>query len=237
MRSPDDLAAPRRWAATLPSARCRACARKIATAEVPVLFESTVAAGLIGALVQAPAAARCITSRPSCSTAWARKCWPRTSTCTKTRTCRGQGQRALDDEGVVTPPRDVVSAGVLQGYFLSSYSARKLGMRTTGHAGGSQNLRLPAGSPSRRRPRCDAEKLGRGLFVIELMGQGVNPVTGDYSRGAAGFWVEGGRIVHPVHEVTIAGHLRATCSRASSPSVPMFTRAGPRRPARSSSNA
>jgi PmbA protein len=110
---------------------------------------------------------------------------------------------------VLTRPRDVVRAGVVQGYFLSTYSARKLGMRTTGHAGGSQNLVLTS---RLTRPGDDLEamlrKLGRGLFVIELMGQGVNYVTGDYSRGAAGFWVEAGRIVHPVHEVTIAGNLR-----------------------------
>jgi PmbA protein len=98
---------------------------------------------------------------------------------------------------------------VVQGYFLSSYSARKLGLKTTGHAGGSQNLKL---SSRLTRPGDHLDemirKLGRGLFVTELMGQGVNGVTGDYSRGAAGFWVEGGRIVHPVHEVTIAGNLK-----------------------------
>jgi len=103
----------------------------------------------------------------------------------------------------------VLSEGVVQGYFLSTYSARKLGMRTTGHAGGSQNLLLTS---RLTRPGDDLDamlrKLGRGLFVIELMGQGVNYVTGDYSRGAAGFWVEGGRIAHPVNEITIAGNLR-----------------------------
>jgi PmbA protein len=102
----------------------------------------------------------------------------------------------------------VVKAGVVQGWFLSSYSARKLGMRTTGHAGGSQNLRL---SSRLTRPGDDLSgmlrKLGRGLFVTELMGHGVNNVTGDYSRGATGFWVEDGRIAYPVHEVTIAGNL------------------------------
>jgi PmbA protein len=98
---------------------------------------------------------------------------------------------------------------VVASYFLSTYSARKLGMRTTGHAGGSHNLALT----SRRTTAGDdldamLAKLGRGFFVIELMGQGVNYVTGDYSRGAAGFWVENGRIAFPVHEVTIAGNLR-----------------------------
>jgi PmbA protein len=98
---------------------------------------------------------------------------------------------------------------VVQGYFLSSYAARKLGMRTTGHAGGSQNLELKS---RLTQPGDDLDamlrKLDRGLFVIELMGQGVNYVNGDYSRGAAGFWVENGRIKYPVHEITIAGNLR-----------------------------
>jgi PmbA protein len=103
----------------------------------------------------------------------------------------------------------VVNAGVVQGYFLSTYSGRKLGMRTTGHAGGSQNLVMT----SRKTAAGDdlpamLKKLHRGLLVIELMGQGVNYVTGDYSRGAAGFWVENGSIQYPVHEITIAGNLR-----------------------------
>jgi PmbA protein len=102
-----------------------------------------------------------------------------------------------------------VDAGRVQGYFLSSYSAHKLGLRTTGNAGGSHNLTL---SSRRTRAGDDLDamlrKLGTGLFVTELMGQGVNYVTGDYSRGASGFWVEGGRIAFPVQEITIAGNLK-----------------------------
>lgn len=122
---------------------------------------------------------------------------------------RGKGSTPFDDEGVVTKARDVVREGVVQGYFLSTYSARKLGLRTTGHAGGSQNLTLTSRltKPGDDLPAM-LRKLGKGLFVIELMGQGVNYVTGDYSRGAAGFWVEGGKIQYPVHEITIAGNLR-----------------------------
>jgi PmbA protein len=110
---------------------------------------------------------------------------------------------------VRTTARKVVDAGVVQGYFLSSYSARKLGMKTTGNAGGSHNLSLT----SRLTKRGDdldemLRKLHRGLFVIELMGQGVNYVTGDYSRGASGFWVENGRIAYPVQEITIAGNMK-----------------------------
>jgi len=122
---------------------------------------------------------------------------------------KGKGSAPFDDEGVRTRARQVVQAGVLQGYFLSSYSARKLGMKTTGHAGGSQNLRLVS---RLTRPEHDLpqmlRELGTGLFVTELMGQGVNGVTGDYSRGASGFWVEQGVIAHPVEEVTIAGNLK-----------------------------
>jgi len=106
-------------------------------------------------------------------------------------------------------PRQVVEAGRVQGYFLSTYSARKLGMKTTGNAGGSHNLLL---SSRLTQPGDDLDamlrKLGTGLFVIELMGQGVNYVTGDYSRGASGFWVENGQIAYPVHEITIAGNLK-----------------------------
>jgi PmbA protein len=103
----------------------------------------------------------------------------------------------------------VVRDGKVEGYFLSTYSARKLGMRTTGNAGGSHNLTLTS-KLTRSQDDLDAmlQKLGTGLFVIELMGQGVNYVTGDYSRGATGFWVEKGRIAYPVQEITIAGNLK-----------------------------
>jgi PmbA protein len=106
-------------------------------------------------------------------------------------------------------PRKVVDAGRVQGYFLSSYSARKLGMRTTGNSGGSHNLTFTS-RLTKAGDDLDAmlQKLGTGLFVTELMGQGVNYVTGDYSRGASGFWVENGRIAYPVHEITIAGNMK-----------------------------
>src|SRR5471030_3141649 len=109
-----------------------------------------------------------------------------------------------DAEGVSTAARKVVEAGVLQGWFLSSYSARKLGLESTGNAGGNHNLIL---KPGEHDLEGLVKLMGRGLLVTELMGQGVNSVTGDYSRGAAGFWVEGGEIRFPVEEITIAGHL------------------------------
>jgi len=99
----------------------------------------------------------------------------------------------------------VVRDGVIQGYFLGSYSARKLGMKTTGNAGGNHNLLVPATGEDLAGL---LRKMGRGLVVTELLGQGLNLVTGDYSRGAAGFWVENGEVVYPVEEITIAGNLR-----------------------------
>jgi PmbA protein len=110
----------------------------------------------------------------------------------------------FDAEGVATSPRKVVEAGVLKGWFLSTYSARKLGLETTGNAGGNHNLIL---KPGEHDLEGLMKLMGRGLVVTEMMGQGVNPVTGDYSRGAAGFWVENGEIQFPVEEVTIAGNL------------------------------
>jgi len=108
---------------------------------------------------------------------------------------------------VTTRDRALVKDGVLQGYVLGSYSARKLGLRTTGNAGGIHNL-LVESSTGPLSPAQMLRELGTGLYVTEMMGQGVNGVTGDYSRGASGFWVEGGEIAYPVHEVTIAGNLR-----------------------------
>ena len=117
------------------------------------------------------------------------------------------GSAAFDGEGVATRDRDLVGAGVLDGYVLSSYSARKLGMQTTANAGGVHNL---TADPSPGRADLDEllAQMGSGLFVTELMGMGINTVTGDYSRGAAGFWVEAGAIQHAVEEITIAGNLR-----------------------------
>jgi PmbA protein len=115
------------------------------------------------------------------------------------------GSAPYDGEGVATRPRDIVTHGVLQGYVLDSYSACKLGMRTTGNAGGVFNLTIDPGPQS-----VDdlVAGLDQGLLVTELMGQAVNLVTGDYSRGAAGFWIENGQIAYPVEEITIAGNLR-----------------------------
>jgi PmbA protein len=211
MRDAADLAAPEavgRYAAERALSRLKST--RVATGQVPVLFESTAAAGLLGAFVQATSGGalyRKASFLHGCLGSAVLP--PHVDIAEDPHLPKGKGSAPFDDEGVRTKARTVVEGGVVQGYFLSSYSARKLGMRTTGHAGGSQNLAMTS---RLTRPGDDLDrmlkKLGRGLFVTELMGQGVNYVTGDYSRGAAGFWVEGGRIVHPVHEVTIAGNLK-----------------------------
>ena len=117
---------------------------------------------------------------------------------------RARGSAPFDNEGVATERRDVVEDGVLRGYFLGSYSARKLGLRSTGNAGGAHTLVVPGTEDLPALMR----RMGRGLLVTEQLGQGVNPVTGDYSRGAAGFWIEHGEIAYPVEEITIAGNLK-----------------------------
>ena len=120
---------------------------------------------------------------------------------------RGLASGAFDAEGVATRDRELVSGGVVDGYLLGSYSARKLGLASTGNAGGVHNLLVGAPAVSADFPGL-LTRMGSGLYVTELLGQGVNGVTGDYSRGASGFWIEGGAIAFPVHEVTIAGNLR-----------------------------
>jgi PmbA protein len=121
---------------------------------------------------------------------------------------RGMASSPFDAEGVATRDRDLVRDGVLQGYVLGSYSARKLGLRTTGNAGGIHNLIVDS-SDGLQSPQALRARMGTGLYVTEMMGQGVNGVTGDYSRGASGFWVENGELVHPVNEITVAGNLKA----------------------------
>jgi PmbA protein len=212
MRSADELASPQavgRYAAERALSRLKS--RKIKTTECPVLFESPLAAGLLGGLVQATSGGALYRKSTFLLDSLGKTVLPsHIDVLEDPYVLRGKGSSPFDDEGVVTHKRKLVDAGRLEGYFLSTYSARKLGMKTTGNAGGSHNLTLTS-RLTKEGDDLDAmlAKLGTGLFVIELMGQGVNYVTGDYSRGAAGFWVENGRIVHPVEEVTIAGHLRS----------------------------
>ena len=211
MRSHRELAAPEavgRYAAQ--RALSRLNSRRMPTCDVPVLFESTLAAGLLGAYVQATSGGALYRKSSFLLDSLGQQVLSKhIDIREEPHQPRGKGSVPFDDEGVITRPRDVLREGVVQGYFLSTYSARKLGLRTTGNAGGSQNLTLTSRltKPGDDLPAM-LRKLGRGLFVIELMGQGVNYVTGDYSRGAAGFWVEGGQIQYPVDEITIAGNLR-----------------------------
>jgi PmbA protein len=211
MRSADELAAPEavgRYAAERALSRLKS--RKIATRECPVLFESPLAAGLLGGFVQAVSGGSLYRKSSFLLDSLGKKVFPdHVDVVEDPHVLRGKGSAPFDEEGVRTKARKVVDAGEVEGYFLSSYSARKLGMKTTGNAGGSHNLTLR----SRLTDRGDdlpamLRKLGTGLFVIELMGQGVNYVTGDYSRGASGFWVEKGEIAYPVQEITIAGNMK-----------------------------
>jgi PmbA protein len=211
MRDARELADPKaigRYAAERALSRLKA--RKIATRECPVLFESPLAAGLLGAYVQATSGGSLYRRSSFLVDSLGQQIFPEhVDVPEDPHVKRGKGSSAFDEEGVRTKARKVVEGGRVEGYFLSSYSARKLGMKTTGNAGGSHNLALTS---RLTRPEDDLDemlrKLDRGLFVIELMGQGVNYVTGDYSRGASGFWVENGKIAYPVQEITIAGNLR-----------------------------
>ncbi len=211
MRSADELASPQavgRYAAERALSRLKA--RKIATVECPVLFESPLAAGLLGAFVQAVSGGALYRKSTFLLDSLGKQVLPKHIDIQEDPFVpRGKGSSPFDDEGVRVQARKVVDAGRVQGYFLSSYSARKLGMKTTGNSGGSHNLTFTS-RLTKAGDDLDAmlEKLGTGLFVTELMGQGVNYVTGDYSRGASGFWVERGRIAYPVHEITIAGNMK-----------------------------
>ncbi len=211
MRDARELSAPQdvgRYAAQ--RALSRLGSRKIATTECPVLFESPLAAGLLGGFVQAVSGGALYRKSTFLLDSLGKQVFPKHIDILEDPFIpRGKGSSPFDEEGVRVQARKVVDAGRVEGYFLSSYSARKLGMQTTGNAGGSHNLVLT----SRRTKAGDdldamLKKLGTGLFVVELMGQGVNYVTGDYSRGASGFWVENGEIAYPVHEITIAGNLK-----------------------------
>jgi PmbA protein len=181
-------------------------ARKLDTMQAPVLFDATLAGGLVSHFVGAVSGGSLYRKSSFLLDSLGQQVFPRGVTLHELpHVARGLASAPFDDEGVATAPREVVRDGVVQGYFLGSYSARKLGMQSTGNAGGNHNLILDSGTLG-----FDAllKKMGRGLLVTELLGHGVNAVTGDYSRGAAGFWVEDGAIAYPVHEITIAGNLK-----------------------------
>ncbi len=191
-------------------ALARLNARQLTTRQVPVLFEAPIASGILGSFTQAASGGPLYRKSSFLVDRLGEQIFAsHVDIVDDPFIQKGMGSADFDDEGVRTQRREVVSGGVLQGYFLSCYSARKLGLSTTGNAGGSHNLALRS---RLTRPEDDfvamLRKLGTGLMVTELMGQGVNYVTGDYSRGASGFWVENGEIAYPVEEITIAGNLR-----------------------------
>jgi len=181
-------------------------ARRLPTTECPVIFEAPEAADLLGAFVGAVSGGSLYRKSSFLLDSLGQQVFaPHVQIREEPHLPRGRGSAPFDNEGVATVPRDVVRDGVLQGYFLGSYSSRKLGMATTGNAGGAHNLVVTPGADD-----FDAllRRMGRGLLITEQLGQGVNPVTGDYSRGAAGFWIEDGVIAYPVEEITIAGNLK-----------------------------
>jgi PmbA protein len=206
-RAPEDLLPAEevgRIAGTRTARRLNA--RQIATLDCPVIFEAPEAGDLIGSFVHAVSGGSLYRRSSFLLDSLGRQIFaPHVQIREEPHLPRGRGSAPFDNEGVATAPRDVVANGVLQGYFLGSYSARKLGLSTTGNAGGAHNLVVAPGGDD-----LDAllARMGRGLLITEQLGQGVNPVTGDYSRGAAGFWIEDGTIAYPVEEITIAGNLK-----------------------------
>jgi len=206
-RSPTDLARPAAigdYAGRRALARLRS--RKIGTRGARVLFEAPVANGLLGHFVAAVSGGSLYRKSSFLLDSLGTQVFsPIVSLREEPHLPRAFASSYFDDDGVATRPRDVVNAGVLEGYFLGVYSARKLGMRTTANAGGNHNLIL---APGKHDFVGMLKELGTGLLVTELMGQGINMVTGDYSRGASGYWVERGEIRYPVEEITIAGNLR-----------------------------
>lgn len=180
-------------------------AKKIKTCQVPVLFEAPLASGLISSLISAISGGNLYRKSSFLLDSLGKQiASPLLSIYEDPFIKKGLASSAFDNEGVATSARQLVDSGVLQGYVLSSYSARKLGMQTTGNAGGNHNLIIKPGALD-----FDGllKQMGTGLVVTELLGHGMNMVTGDYSRGAAGFWVENGVIVHAVEEITIASNM------------------------------
>lgn len=181
-------------------------ARKLDTRTCPVLFAPEVARGLIGHLLSAVSGGALYRKASFLVDHAGKKLFPDfVHIVERPHIPRGQASGNFDSEGVATADSDLVRAGILERYVLGSYSARRLGLASTGNAGGIHNLIVETGADDFAGM---LRKLGTGLLVTEVMGQGVSIITGDYSRGAAGFWVEDGAIAYPVEEITIASNLR-----------------------------
>lgn len=180
--------------------------RKLDTCQVPVIFHSEIASSLFGHLVSAISGGSLYRNSSFLMDSLGTQLLPEFVTIEeRPHILKGLASSPFDSEGVATEDRNIIEAGVLTTYLLTGYSARKLGMKSTGHAGGIHNWLIKHTDPD-----LDSllKKMNRGLLVTELMGQGVNTVTGDYSRGAAGYWVENGEIQFPVSEITVAGNLK-----------------------------
>ena len=187
--------------------------QKLSTMKVPVLFRADIANTIWGHFIAAISGGNLYRKSSFLLDAIGKEVFPNfLSIQERPHILKALASSAFDSEGVLTQDRDIITDGALQTYLLTSYSARKLGLTTTGHAGGIHNWQVKdKNTSSKGSKEADFDvmlkKLGTGLFVTELMGQGVNIVNGDYSRGAAGFWVENGEIMYPVSEITIAGNL------------------------------
>ena len=189
----------------------RLAPRQLATGEVPVLFAAEMARSLVGSYVGAVSGGALYRKASFLLDSAGTRVFPDWFAIDENPFLpRGFRSAAFDAEGVATRESALVRDGIVQRYVLGSYSARKLGLQSTGNAGGVHNLAVQANAGGFDEL---LRGMGRGLLVTELMGQGVNPVTGDYSRGAAGFWVEDGAIVHPVDEITVAGNLKEVFAR------------------------
>ena len=179
--------------------------KKIKTCQVPVMFEAPLASGLISNLISAISGSNLYRkSSFLLDSLGMQVASPLLNIFEEPHLKKGLASSPFDSEGVATISRQLVKDGVLQGYVMGSYSARKLGMQTTGNAGGNHNLIVQSGAQDFAGL---LKQMGTGLLVTELLGSGINMVTGDYSRGAAGFWVENGVIVHSVEEITIASNM------------------------------
>lgn len=207
-RHPRDLLAPERVGESAAERTLRRLgARRPATGRMPVLFDPSLASGLVGSLMGAIAGGALYRQASFLCDRLGEPLFPEWFSLRERPMEMGaMASSPFDGDGVQTRDNAFIENGRLASYMLSAYSARRLGMQTTGNAGGARNLRIEA--PLAGRDEL-LSRMGRGVLVTELMGQGVNAVTGDYSRGAAGFWVENGEIRHPVEEFTIAGNLEA----------------------------
>ena len=205
-RVPANMADPEalgRYAGERALARLRA--RKISTCQAPVLFEAPQAGGLIGHFVSAVSGVSLYRKSTFLLDSLGKPVFSKEiSIEERPYEKQGMASSPFDEEGVATRERSIVRKGVVEGYFLGTYSGRKLGMPSTGSSGGNHNLVIKPGTLDFR---AMLKKLHRGLLVTELLGHGTNLITGDYSRGAAGYWVENGEIQYPVEEITIAGNL------------------------------